>query len=106
MRGNGRTTTRRMRPDESSIRDLHRETTVCYSYMCPFAYGCAEKSSRPAQVLTRRCMRYQPEAIRITPGLSDQALDILARQRDYGVLLNPATTAILDRHRPNGPLRK
>ncbi len=106
MRGNGRAISHRMRPDESSIREVSRETTVCYSYMCPFAYGCMEKSARPAQVLMRRCMRYQPESVRIAPGLSDQALDLLARQRDRGVLLAPATAAILDQHRPDGPLRK
>ncbi len=97
---------RRMPPSESRVPAHYRETTICYAYMCPYAYGCNEKSRRPAQVMTRRCMRYMPEGLRIRPGMSDLALDLLARQRDAGVALSPATTTILDRFRPNGPLRR
>ena len=96
----------RMPPSESRVPAHYRETTICYAYMCPYAYGCNEKSTRPAQVMTRRCMRYMPEGLRIRPGMSDLALDLLARQRDAGVTLSPATTTILDRFRPNGPLRR
>lgn len=96
----------RLPPSESSIPLVHRETTICYAYMCQYAYGCTEKSTRPAQVLTRRCMRYQPEAMRIEPGLSDHLLDTLARHRAKGEQLTSNTTAILDKLRPNGPLRK
>lgn len=95
----------RMPPSESRVPAHYRETTICYAYMCPYAYGCNEKSARPAQVMTRRCMRYMPEGLRIQPGMSDLALDLLARQRDAGVALSPTTTTILDRFRPNGPLR-
>ena len=97
---------RRMPPSTSRVPAHYRDTTVCYSYMCPYAYGCNEKSTRPAQVLSRRCMRYMPEHLRVRPGMSDLALDVLARQRDSGVTLAPATTTILDRFRPNGPLRR
>ena len=98
--------TKRLPPSESSISLVHRETTICYAYMCQYAYGCTEKSTRPAQVLTRRCMRYQPEAMRIEPGLSDHLLDTLARHQAKGEQLTPNTTAILDELRPNGPIRK
>ena len=50
----------RLPPSSSSVADIYRETTVCYAYMCPYAYACTEKAARPAQVLTRRCMRYSP----------------------------------------------
>ncbi len=96
---------RRMAPSESRVPAHYRETTICYAYMCPYAYGCNEKSRRPAQVMTRRCMRYMPEGLRVRPGMSDLALDLLARQRDAGVALSPATNTILDKFRPNGPLR-
>ena len=97
---------RRLPPSESRVSDVFRETTVCYAYMCSYAYACSEKSRRPAQVLTRRCMRYLPEEMRVAPALSDYMLDLLARGRERGLSLSPATRAILDRLRPNGPLRR
>ncbi len=96
----------RLPPSESSVPLVHRETTICYAYMCQYAHGCTEKSTRPAQVLTRRCMRYQPEVMRIEPGLSDHLLDTLARKRIKGEKLTATTTAILDELRPDGPMRK
>ena len=96
----------RLPPSESGVRDIYRETTVCYAYMCPYAYGCTEKTARAARVLNRRCMRYQPEEMRVAPGLSDLALDLLAKQRQSGQRLSAVTTSILDRLRPNGPVRK
>ena len=93
-------------PSSSSVADIYRETTVCYSYMCPYAYACTEKAARPAKVLTRRCMRYLPETLRVDPGLSDLALDLLARRRARGEPLTAATTTLLDRLRPDGPVRK
>lgn len=74
----------RLPPSASSIRDVYRETTICYSYMCPYASGCTEKTVRAAKVLTRRCMRYQPEDIRVPSGLSKLALDLLAKRREQG----------------------
>ena len=97
---------RRMAPSSSRVPPIYRETTVCYAYMCPYAYACSEKASRPAQVLMRRCMRYMPESMRIKPALSDLALDLLAKHRQQGESLSPATTAVLDEFRPNGPIRK
>ena len=98
--------TRRLPPYRSSVKLVHRETTMCYAYMCQYAYGCTEKVSRPAKVLKRRCMRYQPEAMRVEPRLSDHALDVLARRRDAGESIESGTVAILDKLRPNGPIRR
>ena len=98
--------TNRLPPSASSVQPLHRETTICFAYMCQYAYGCTEKSDRQAQVLTRRCMRYQPESMRIKPGLSEHALDLLARYRDKGAELATSTLTILEHLRPDGPMRK
>ena len=95
-----------MPPSSSTVSPLHRETTVCYAYMCHYAYACTQKSERPAQVLMRRCMRYLPEAMRVEPQLSDFALDLMARGRQSGQPVSAETGAMLDRLRPNGPIRK
>ncbi len=97
---------RHVAPSTSRVPPIYRETTMCYSYMCPYAYGCAEKTNRPAQVMMRRCMRYMPDDLRIEPGVSDLALDLLAKRRQEGKKLSKETTAILDQFRPNGPMRK
>ena len=96
----------RMPPSSSRVPALYRETTVCYAYMCAYAYGCGERAIRPAQVLMRRCMRYMPESMRVRPALSDFALDLLAKRRTAGQRLSPVTSAILDQFRPDGPIRK
>ncbi len=95
-----------MPPSSSRVPPIYRETTICYSYMCSYAYGCSEKTNRPAQVLMRRCMRYMPESLRVQPALSDLALDLLAKRRQSGEQLSSATNAILDEFRPKGPTRK
>ena len=97
--------TRRLPPSDSSVKLVHRETTVCYAYMCQYAYACTEKTTRPVKVLERRCMRYQPEQMRAAPRLSDHALDLLATRRDSGESLDAGTVAVLNRLRPNGPIR-
>ncbi len=79
---------------------------MCHSYMCIYAHGCSEKTNRPAKVLIRRCIRYMPEELRIKPGVSDLALDLLAKYRKTGQTIGSKTTAILDELRPNGPIRK
>ena len=96
----------RMSTSSSRVPAVYRETTVCYAYMCPYAYGCVERAARPAQVLRRRCMRYLPQWMRVTPTLSDLALDLLAGRRQRGEYLSPETVVVLDRLRPNGPVRK
>ena len=96
----------RMPPSSSSVPDLYRETTVCYAYMCAYAYGCSEKAARPAQVFMRRCMRYLPESMRVEPAMSDFSLDLLARRRQAGYELSARTAAMLDELRPNGPIRR
>ena len=97
---------RRLPPSSSRVPSIYRETTICYAYMCSYAYGCSEKTARQAQVMQRRCMRYLPEALRVRPALSDLALDLLARHRQAGRRLSTATTSILDELRPLGPNRK
>ena len=96
----------RMPPSASGVPPIYREVTICYAYMCAYAHGCTEKSARPAQVLRRRCMRYLPESMRVEPGVSDYALDLLARRRQRGKPVSPATARILDELRPNGPVRR
>ena len=93
-------------PSSSRVPSIHREITTCYAYMCPYAYGCTEKTRRPAQVLMRRCMRYKPEELRIRPGVSDHVLDLLASRRGSDEGIAAETAAILDELRPDGPLRK
>ena len=46
------------------------------------------------------------DELRIRPGISDHALDLLAKCRKSGEALAAQTTAILDELRPDGPLRK
>ncbi len=93
-------------PSSSRVPPLYRETTKCISYMCVYAYGCSERTERPAQVLMRRCMRYMPDALRVPPKVSEFALDLLAKQRQAGVEHGRETAAILDERRPDGPLRR
>ncbi len=95
----------RLPPSRSSVRQLHQEVTVCYAYMCPYAYACAQKSARPARVLARRCFRYMPEEMRPEQSLSELALDLLARRRRAGGRLSRKARALLDRLRPDGPVR-
>lgn len=85
---------------------LYREVTVCDAYRCQYAYACREKSVRPARVLTRRCMRYMPEHLRAVPSLSDLALDLLARRRRSGGPMSAGAMLVLDRLRPDGPIRQ
>ena len=96
----------RLPPSASRVRDIYRETTMCYPYMCGYAYRCTEKGERAAQVLTRRCMRYLPRSMRVQPVISDLALDLLARRRVRGEKLSAGTIEALDRLRPAGPLRR
>jgi hypothetical protein len=98
--------TRRLSPSASSVAPLYRETAICHAYMCVYAHGCSQKTQRPAQVMKRRCIRYLPENMRIEPGLSDMALDVLAHQRQQGHRLSSTVLVILDELRPNGPLRR
>ena len=95
-----------MPPSSSAVPPIYRETTKCIAYMCVYAYGCSERTRRPSQVMMRRCMRYMPENLRVRPKLSDYALDLLAKQRQSGARMASETFAILDEHRPDGPIRR
>ena len=46
------------------------------------------------------------DKLRIRPGISDHAPDLLAKRRKSGEALAAQTTAILDELRPDGPIRK
>jgi hypothetical protein len=79
------------------------ETTLCIAYMCPWAHACSKATPRPALVGQRDCLRKFPEERRPRSGLSDVALDNLAKHRDDGILLEPVTISVLDEFRPTGP---
>lgn len=81
------------------------ETSLCIAYMCAYAYTCPSASFRPALVNQRECFRQYPNEMRPKSGLSEHAMDTLAVQRRAGRKLNPATLAVLDQFRPDGPSR-
>jgi len=81
------------------------ETTLCIAYMCPWAHNCSGATHKPALVNERDCLRKFPEERRPDSGLSDQALDNLAKQRDEGIRLGAVTIGVLDEFRPTGPTR-
>ncbi len=78
-------------------------TTLCIAYMCPWAHTCNNATPRPALVSERDCLRKFPEEHRPNSGLSDNALDNLAKHREDGVRLGSVTVTVLDEFRPNGP---
>ena len=71
--------------------------------MCPWAHACSNATPRPALVPQRNCLRKFPEEHRPGSGLSDVALDNLAKHREDGILLEAVTVAVLDEFRPSGP---
>ncbi len=79
------------------------ETTLCIAYMCPWAHTCNGATPRPALVAERVCLRKFPEERRPNSGLSDNALDNLAQQREEGIRLESVTISVLDEFRPDGP---
>ena len=79
------------------------ETTLCIAYMCPWAHACTVATPRPALVGQRDCLRKYPEERRPRSGLSDVALDNLAKHREDGIVLEAVTITILDEFRPTGP---
>jgi len=79
------------------------ETTLCIAYMCPWAHSCSSATLRPALVSERDCLRKFPEERRPDSGLSDAALDNLAKHREDGTRLEAVTVAVLDEFRPFGP---
>ncbi len=79
------------------------ETTLCIAYMCPWAHACSRATPRPALVVQRDCLRKFPEERRPRSGLSDVALDNLAKHREDGIRLESVTITFLDEFRPTGP---
>jgi hypothetical protein len=76
---------------------------MCIAYMCPWAHTCNAATPRPALVSERKCLRKFPIEHRPNSGLSDVALDNLAKHRDDGIRLGTVTVSVLDEFRPNGP---
>jgi|TARA_B100002003_G_C14015317_1_gene489803 hypothetical protein len=58
---------------------------------------------RPALVSERDCLRKYPEEHRPGSGLSDLALNNLAKYREEGIRLETVTIIVLDEFRPGGP---
>ena len=83
----------------------HQESVVCYSYLCHLARRCSEKKSRPTKILVRKCRRFESRSSSDTSELSDFALDVLATHRSNGTLLGTKTLELLDKLRPNGPIK-
>jgi hypothetical protein len=81
------------------------ETTMCIAYMCPWAHSCKTATPRPSLVAERDCLRKFPEDTRPDSGLSDVALDNLAKHRENGIRLGSVTVTVLDEFRPCGPSR-
>ena len=79
------------------------ETTLCIAYMCPWAHACSRATPRPALVSERNCLRKYPDEHRPRSGLSDLALDNLAKHREEGTRLETVTIIVLDEFRPGGP---
>ena len=79
------------------------ETVLCIAYMCPWAYTCPKAAFRPALVSQRDCLKKYPEDLRPRSGLTEHAMDTLAEQRRSGIRLGPATLAMLEQFRPDGP---
>jgi hypothetical protein len=53
----------------------------------------------------RDCLRKFPDEQRPDSGLSDVALDNLAKHREDGIRLETVTVTVLDEFRPTGPSR-
>ena len=83
----------------------HQEFVVCYSYLCHLARVCSEKKSRPTKILVRKCRRFESRSSTDPSELSDFALDVLATHRSSGTLLGTKTLELLDKLRPNGPIK-
>ena len=84
----------------------HRETTTCLPYVCHFSSDCRVKRGRPSKVLVRNCLRFNSPDHRKGPGISELAIDLLAKRRTDGKPLSSLTLEMLDRIRPNGPTRQ
>ena len=84
----------------------HQETTHCLPYVCHFSSDCRAKRSRPSKVLVRNCLRFNSPDHRKGSGISELAIDLLAKRRTDGKPLSSLTLEMLDRIRPNGPTRQ
>ena len=84
----------------------HQESTTCLPYVCHFSSVCRVKRDRSAKVLVRNCLRFNSTDQQKHSGISELAIDLLAKRRTDGKSLSSSTLEMLDRIRPNGPLRQ
>ncbi len=89
----------------SAVSPFVEETTLCIAYMCPWAHWCKRAAPRPALVKQTACLRMESLNTRPSSGLSDHALDTLAKHRSEKQKINDATLMILDQFRPTGPTK-
>ena len=89
----------------STISKSHQEYINCFPYLCHLSSTCKSKKKRPSKVLKRTCSRINDDNRTKSSGLSDLSLDLLAQRRKMGELLSIETINLLDRVRPNGPVK-
>ena len=89
----------------STISKSHQEYINCYPYLCHVSSSCKSKKKRPSKVLKRICPRINDANGTKSSGLSDLSLDLLAHRREKGELLSIETINLLDKIRPNGPVK-
>ena len=89
----------------STISKSHQEYINCYPYLCHVSSNCKSKKERPSKVLKRICLRSNEVNGPKLSGLSDLSLDLLAQRKEKGELLSIETINLLDKVRPNGPVK-
>ena len=88
------------------ISRTHQEYIACLPYICHFSSVCSVKRDRPTKVLVRKCLRFNSTDQEERSGISELAIDLLAKRRTDGKPLSSSTLEMLDRIRPTGPLRQ
>ena len=84
----------------------HVTVATCYSYYCPFARTCVNKTKKPSKISVRKCLRFLPDKDKPAATLSELALDLLSSREQKGGMLSSQTKSILNEYRPSGPLRQ
>lgn len=84
----------------------HVSVVNCLSYYCPFSRKCVNKTERPSKIPIRKCLRFSPNDNTAVFPLSEFALDLLSVQEQKGEPISRQTKLLLDKYRPNGPLKQ
>ena len=90
----------------SETNNNHLTVVNCLSYYCPFSRKCANKTERPSKIPIRKCLRFTPKDDTAVFPLSEFALDLLSVQEQKGEPISKQTKLLLDKYRPNGPLKQ